>query len=155
LNKEYGFIVNKDFFIISQLPTRRFLTSLSTTDVNIKTRFDLNSNSQKWYFEQKTRTIKSRRFNQALTFERNGLATKAQLSAGAGYWYQLHKYQGENIVNVHSNKVLDVDGGSDVEAQGTIWYKRHNGANQRWRIVLCDKLPEAVSGFNKEFGFYM
>lgn len=80
-NKEYGFVVNKDFYIISQLPTRRFLTSLTTSNVSIKTRFDQNSSSQKWYFEQNSRTIKSRRFNQALTFERNGAGIKAQLSA--------------------------------------------------------------------------
>jgi hypothetical protein len=155
LNKEYGLPVNKDFYIISQLPTRRFLSAMSASEVSIKTRFDRNAHAQKWYFEQATRTIKSRRFKTALTFERNGAGVKTHLSTGAGYWYQLHKFQGENIVNVHTSKVLDVSGNADVEGQYTHWWKRHNGANQRWSIVLCDKLPEPIAGYNAQFGFHM
>jgi hypothetical protein len=51
---------------------------------------------------------------------------------------------------------LDVYQGKDVEAQKVIVWKKHNGANQRWRVVYVDKSKkEATSGFSKEWGFYI
>jgi len=40
LNKEYGWIVNKDFYIVSQMPSRRFLTKIGSYGVGIKTRYE-------------------------------------------------------------------------------------------------------------------
>lgn len=59
-------------------------------------------------------------------------------------------------MNVHNKKVFDVYGGKDLEAQNVISYRRHNGANQRWRIVYVDKKSKApTKGLNKSFGFYI
>jgi hypothetical protein len=34
--------------------------------------------------------------------------------------------------------------------------KRHNGANQRWKIIYLDEAkPVPKEGFNEDFGFYV
>jgi hypothetical protein len=66
----------------------------------------------------------------------------------------LFKLDGEHIINVKNKKALDVKGGKDAEGQ-TVWvWKRHNGKNQKWRILYtADKGAERTSGENKNFGF--
>jgi hypothetical protein len=56
LNKDWGFKVGVPFHIISNLPKKRYLDLISNSPV-IKTRNGFPS--QGWWFDQKTRTIKS------------------------------------------------------------------------------------------------
>lgn len=59
-------------------------------------------------------------------------------------------------MNVKNLKVFDVWQGKDVEGQGIVVWKRHNGPNQRWTIVYVDESPkEPTSGLYKPFGFYI
>jgi len=59
-------------------------------------------------------------------------------------------------VNVKNKKALDVSGGKDNEGQNVIVWKRHNGANQRWKIVYLDKAEAVASkGLNSDFGFHI
>lgn len=59
-------------------------------------------------------------------------------------------------MNTRNKKVFDVAGGRDAEGQNVQIWKRHNGANQRWRIVhLDEKTTEPTKGLDKEFGFFM
>jgi hypothetical protein len=60
---------------------------------------------------------------------------------------------GQHIVNVKNKKCFDVKGGKDAEGQ-TIWvWRKHNGLNQRWRIVYLDKKDDdRTKGMNKDFG---
>jgi hypothetical protein len=65
-------------------------------------------------------------------------------------------YQGNNFVNMYNKKVLDVHGGRDEEGRKVIVWKRHNGANQRWRVIYKDDAAkDATKGMNKDFGFYI
>jgi hypothetical protein len=50
---------------------------------------------------------------------------------------------------------LDVSGGKDVEGQPVIVYNRHNGANQRWKVVYTDKEVRQTKGLDGEFGFHI
>jgi hypothetical protein len=50
---------------------------------------------------------------------------------------------------------LDVTGSKDVEGQAVIVHQRHNGANQRWKIVYTDTVKTETKGLNEEFGFYI
>jgi len=55
-----------------------------------------------------------------------------------------------------NKKCLDVHGGKDEEGRNVIMWNRHNGANQRWKVVYVDKAaPIPKEGFNKDFGFYV
>jgi hypothetical protein len=50
------------------------------------------------------------------------------------------KYSGEHFVNfIKTNKALDVYQGKDVEGQQVIVWNKHNGWNQRWRVIYTDK----------------
>jgi outer membrane receptor for Fe3+-dicitrate len=64
------------------------------------------------------------------------------------------RYEKGYIINVKTNKVFDVSGGKDAEAQKVIMYNKHNGANQRWRIVYVDQFKEQTKGLIEEFGLY-
>jgi len=46
-----------------------------------------------------------------------------------------------------------VSGGKDVEGQSVLVWKRHNGANQRWKIIYTDQVRTQTKGMNKDFGF--
>jgi hypothetical protein len=69
LNRSYGLRVDTDFHIVSELPSRRHINNLSNKLV-IKT-----SNGRKdelFYFDQKSRTIKSRTNNYSIHQQSNG-----------------------------------------------------------------------------------
>jgi hypothetical protein len=58
------------------------------------------------------------------------------------------------LINVKTNKVFDVSGGKDAEAQKVIMYNKHNGANQRWKVVSVDQSKEQSKGLIEDFGLY-
>jgi outer membrane receptor for Fe3+-dicitrate len=64
------------------------------------------------------------------------------------------KYEKGYLINVKTNKVFDVSGGKDAEAQKVHMWNRHNGANQRWRIVYVDQFKEQKKGLIEEFGLF-
>jgi hypothetical protein len=56
-------------------------------------------------------------------------------------------------VNVKNGKVLDVSGNVDKEGQKVHVWRRHNGLNQRWRVVYVDsRAAMKKKGVNKNFG---
>lgn len=70
-------------------------------------------------------------------------------------WFQIFKYNGQNIVNIKDNRVLDVEGAKDREGQDVFVWKRHNGLNQRWKIVYLDeKAEEPKKGLDEDSGLY-
>jgi hypothetical protein len=44
----------------------------------------------------------------------------------------------------------------DLEGQKTVVWNRHNGANQRWKVLYLDKKSKMeTKGLNEEFGFHI
>jgi hypothetical protein len=69
LNKRFGLIVEKDFYVVSRMSRHRYLQALNRNFV-IKTR---NGRPyQKWWFHQQSLTIKSRQYNQSWNILGNG-----------------------------------------------------------------------------------
>jgi len=67
----------------------------------------------------------------------------------------LFVYEGEFISNVKNNLVFDVDGNKDEEARNVHMHKRHNGSNQRWKVVYLDKAEAILTkGLDEDFGFH-
>jgi len=57
---------------------------------------------------------------------------------------------------MHSNKVLDSEGGRDKEGNNVIMWNKHNGANQKWKILYLDeKDKEPTSGLDEDSGLYL
>ena len=69
LNTEIGLYVERDFYVVSQLPDNRYLDLLSNRHV-IKVRN--GRNTQTWYFHQDSMTIRSRSNNQSWNIVSNG-----------------------------------------------------------------------------------
>jgi hypothetical protein len=50
---------------------------------------------------------------------------------------------------------LDVTNAKDEEARPVQVWKRHNGANQRWKVVYTDKAGPKATGMDGDFGFHI
>jgi hypothetical protein len=60
------------------------------------------------------------------------------------------------LTNIQNKKVFDVSGNKDFEMQNVHAWKRHGGANQRWRIVYVDRArKEQDKGFQRHYGFHI
>jgi hypothetical protein len=64
--------------------------------------------------------------------------------------------RGEHFLNFINKKALTVDQNKDLEGQKVIVWKKHNGWNQRWRLVYVDSAKkERSKGYDSEYGFYI
>jgi len=151
MSPKWGFIVERPFYIISELKANRHLTQLNG-DKHAIIKTPNGNNSQKFYFDQKTRTIRLVR--------NTGYSLEAKNNGDLGYGgsraipNQQFKYEKGYLINVKTNKVFDVSGGKDAEAQRVLTSNRASGANQRWRIVYVDQLKEQKKELIDEFGLF-
>jgi hypothetical protein len=84
LNKEYGMYVERTFYIISRMGKGRYLDLIGRGMV-IKT--SNGRKTQKWYFHQQSRTIKSRSNNQSWDIRSAGKTRDMQVwSTNSGWW---------------------------------------------------------------------
>jgi len=104
--------INRPFHIVSGMSNNRHLDAIGQEMV-IKT--PNGRTSQVFYFDYKTRTIRSKDNNYALDM-RNTKVHKYQVNS---QWYQLFKYQDGKFVN-QQGKVLDVVNSNDSEGEKTI-----------------------------------
>jgi hypothetical protein len=63
LNEKFGLYVERDFHVISQLPSNRYLDLINNRNFVIKT--PNGRNTQVWYFHQQSLTIRTRLNNQS------------------------------------------------------------------------------------------
>jgi hypothetical protein len=153
LNTDFGLYVERPFHIVSQLPGRRYLDIIDRRNVVIKT--PNSYKTQVWYFDQRSRTIKSQSNNESFDIQNAGKNKNLQVYKTNSGWFQLFKYNGGNIVNVKDQKVLDVAGSRDTEGNNVVVWKRHNGLNQRWKVIYLDEMkPEPTKGLDQETGLY-
>jgi len=85
LNKEFGLYVERDFNIISALPDGRYLEVINNRNMVIKT--SNGNKGQTWYFDQKSKTIKTRLNNQSWDIRSSGRTQDFQIwSTNSGWW---------------------------------------------------------------------
>jgi len=107
-DKVSGFYRNRPFFIISRLPARRALEVVGGRNLVIKTKADKTRNSQLWYFDYKSKTIKSKQHEgKSIDIQNSGKSRNLQVWSTNSGWFQLYAYNGANIVN-ERGKVMDV-----------------------------------------------
>jgi hypothetical protein len=70
LNKEFGLYVERDFFIISAMASRRYVEVIDNRNIVIK--IPNGMKGQKWYFHQPTKTIRTRLNNQSFDIQSSG-----------------------------------------------------------------------------------
>jgi hypothetical protein len=160
LNERFNLYVERPFHIVTQMKSGRYLDVVGS-DIVIKTPNGFKT--QVWWFDQKSKTIKSES-NHSKSFDiaNAGRSNNLQLWATNSRWFQVFLYKNEHFVNVRGKKSLDVKGGQDREGQ-TVWvWKTHNGANQKWQVLYLDKKAKrddkAISaswGFKIDKPFFM
>jgi hypothetical protein len=82
---DFGMFVERDFHIVSQLKSNKYLDIPDNRNFVIKTRN--GRKTQTWYFDQKTRTIKTRYNNQSWDMKTSGKTNDMQVwSTNSGWW---------------------------------------------------------------------
>jgi hypothetical protein len=158
LNEQFGLYVERDFYIVSALPSGRYIDLINNRNMVIKTAN--GRKTQVWYFHQQSKTIRTRYNNQSWDIKNAGRTRDMQIWSTNSGWFQVFQFSEGFFTNPTNNKVLEVTSSKDDEGSALIVNNRNgnnaNNANQKWKIVYVDK-AEAIrtKGFNKEFGFHI
>jgi hypothetical protein len=73
--------------------------------------------SQKWYFDQRILTIKTRYNNQSFDIVSSGKGVKMQIWSTNSEWFQVFKYENRPFINFNKNMVHNVWKVKDEEGQ--------------------------------------
>jgi hypothetical protein len=85
LNEDFGLYVERDFYVVSQMTDNRYLDLINNRNMVIKT--SNTRNTQTWYFDQRSLTIKTRLNNQSWDIRSSGRTNDAQIwSTNSGWW---------------------------------------------------------------------
>jgi len=86
LNEDFGFYVERPFHIISMLPSRRYVDIIDRRNIVIKT--PNSYKSQVWWFDQKSRTVKSQMYpNESLDIQNAGRNKNLQIWKSNSGWF--------------------------------------------------------------------
>jgi len=157
LNEEFGFHINRPFYIRSRLPMQRVAECHGANNVWIR-RWRKNTLAQQWYFDEVSKTIKNNQWkSHSLDIQGNGGSANVRCTTTNSRWWQLFKKEGTFVRNIKNAKVLDVAGGVDGEQKNVIVHQAHGKVNQQWDIVYVDEWKgEPTKGeLNEKFGLYV
>lgn len=112
LNPYYGLYVERDFYIVSTYGIGRYVDIVGNTIV-IKTQNGLVS--QKWWFDQKSKTIKNKSNNRSFDIQNAGRTSNMQVWTTNGGWFQQFKYYQNYLMNVKDERVFEIKGSKDTE----------------------------------------
>jgi hypothetical protein len=85
LNEDFGLYVERDFHVVTQLSSGRYLDLINNRSIVIKT--PNGRNTQRWYFDQRSLTIKTRLNNQSFDIKSSGRTNNMQIwSTNSGWW---------------------------------------------------------------------
>jgi len=115
LNKKFGLYVERDFYVVSALGTKRYLDLINNRNMVIKT--PNGRKTQVWYFHQQSMTIRTRYNNQSWDIKNAGKTNDMQIWSTNSGWFQIFKYEKNQFINWENNKVLDVTSSKDEEGQ--------------------------------------
>jgi hypothetical protein len=154
MSPRFGLYVERDFYIVSALGEHRYLDLINNRSIVIKT--PNGRNTQRWYFDQRSLTIKTRLNNQSFDIKSSGRTNNMQIWSTNSGWWQVFQYVNNQFVNIQDKRVLDVSGGKDVEAQPAIVSKNNGGNNQKWNVIYVDEAKKvATKGLDKDSGFHI
>jgi hypothetical protein len=165
---DFGVYAGRHFYAQTRLESGRYIDIVGNA-ILIKTPNGFDT--QKWFFDLKTKTIKSvARNNVSWDIRGSGKTREMQVWSTNSGWWQLFRYDKTEggwlgVSGQKAGWALTVNGpgGYDKEGQ-TIQIEQfhrdaNNGnrryANQQWNVLYCDQVKEQTKGeINKEFGFW-
>jgi hypothetical protein len=120
---------------------------------DVKLKVSNGRTSQKWYFDNKTKTIRSRQTTSySLQIQSSGNSKNVVITSTSSRWWQLWSLDGDQIRNVYTGQVLDVKDGKDEEGNNIEVSDFKNSTSQSWSILYADKRPaDRTSGYNRYY----
>jgi len=85
LNEQFGLYVERPFYVISQMGEHRYLDLINNRNMVIKTRN--GRNTQTWFFDQKSLTIKTQYNKQSWDIQSNGGAKDMRIYSTQSRWW--------------------------------------------------------------------
>jgi hypothetical protein len=115
-NEDFGFYVNRKFYIRSRLPMQRLLKAqghqIYQQDWN-----DGEIYQFQWIFDAVTKTISTVHYKTGLRIENEGKSDKIRTQGGIfSRWWEMFRYDGNYITNEHG-KVIGIQGQQDNNRQ--------------------------------------
>ena len=87
LNEEFGFHINRPFYIRSRLPFQRVIECHGANNVWLK-RWRRNVRAQQWYFDEVSKTIKNNNWkSHSLDIQSNGGSTNVRCTTTNSRWW--------------------------------------------------------------------
>jgi hypothetical protein len=87
LNDKFGLYVERDFYIVSALPSGRYVDLINNRNMVLKTAN--GRRTQVWYFDQTSKTIKTRLNNQSWDIKSAGRTRDMQIWSTNSRWFQI------------------------------------------------------------------
>jgi hypothetical protein len=85
LNKKFGLYVERDFYIVTQMASHRYLDLINNRNMVIKT--PNGRKTQTWYFHQQSLTIRTRLNNQSFDIQSSGKTNNMQVWSTNSQWF--------------------------------------------------------------------
>jgi hypothetical protein len=85
LNKDFGIYVERPFYIVSEMKSHRYLDLINNRNLVIKTAN--GRNTQVWYFDQRSLTIKTKLNNQSWDIQNAGRTNNMQIWSTNSGWF--------------------------------------------------------------------
>jgi hypothetical protein len=87
LNKEWGFYVNRPFYLQSKLPFGRMAECIGANNVTMR-RWRVNTKAMQWYFDGVSKTIKNNNWkSHSLDIQSNGGSTNVRCTTTNSRWW--------------------------------------------------------------------
>lgn len=140
LNKEFGLYVERPFYVQSMCGEKRYL---DVVDRNIVVKTPNEFDSQVWFFDQKTKTIKSQMYkDRSLDIQNSGNTSNLQLWNTNGGWFQKFKYEQNYFKNVQDGRVIEIVNNNDSEGQNVGVGKLTYQLCQKWNVDYVDQAED-------------
>jgi hypothetical protein len=86
-NKEFGFHINRPFYIRSRMPMKRVIECHGANNVWLK-RWRKNTTAQQWYFDEVSKTLKNNHWkSHSLDIQSNGGSANVRCTTTNSRWW--------------------------------------------------------------------
>jgi hypothetical protein len=84
LNKQFNFIVERDFYLQTMMKSGRYLDRVGN---NVVLKTPNGRNTQEWYFHQRSKTIRNKYQNYSLNIQSNGRSNNLMVGGTNSHWW--------------------------------------------------------------------
>jgi hypothetical protein len=85
LNSDFGLYVERDFYVVNQMASHKYLDLINNRNMVIKTQN--GRRTQVWYFHQQSKTIRTRYNNQSWDIKSAGRTNNMQIWSTNSGWF--------------------------------------------------------------------